>query len=120
MATQDPAKIKMAELMLQGEGWQEAVEHSGVKTSRAGANAFLARYRLHGAKALEDRRRGRVSKIVGEIQLWLLETCQQAPEITSREVQAALLKQHNLRMSTSQINRLRAVLGISRPQKRQP
>jgi len=119
LATQDPAKIKMAELMLQGEGWQEALKQSGVKTSRAGAYAFLARYRLDGEKALEDRRRGRVSKIVGEIQLWLVETCHQTPEITSREVQAALLKQYNLRMSTSQINRMRAALGISRPQKRQ-
>ena len=45
---------------------------------------------------------------------WLATFCRAAPEATGRAVQAALLEQFGLEVSVSQINRLRAALGISR------
>lgn len=117
MACHDPAKIRMAELMLAGANWQDAVEAAGVWTSRASAYRFLTAYCLRGEKALEDRRRGHAYKLVGDVLVWLLEECRTRPELTGRELQAELLERYNLRVSKRYINQVRAAHGVSRPKK---
>ena len=118
MASQDTAKIKMAESMLAGAHWQDAVEAAGVVTSRASAYRFLTAYCWRGEKALEDRRRGHTHKLVGEVLVWLLEECRARPEITGRELQAEVLERYNLRISKGYLNQVRAAHGVSRPQKK--
>ena len=54
MAGHDPAKIKMAELMLTGVNWEEAAKQAGVATSQTSANRFLDAYCLLGEKVLEE------------------------------------------------------------------
>jgi transposase len=118
MAGQDPAKIKMAELMLIGTNWQEAANQAGVVTSQTSAYRFVTAYCLYGEKALEDRRQGHAHKIVGDVLVWLVTECQQKPEITSRELRVALFDRYNLRVSKSHLNRVRAAHGVSRPKKK--
>ncbi len=117
MASHDPAKIKMAELMLAGANWQDAVEAAGVWTSRASAYRFLTAYCLRGDKALEDRRRGRAYKLVDVVMVWLLAECRARPELTARELQAELLKRYGIRVSKRYLNQVRAAHGVSRPKK---
>jgi transposase len=119
MARHDPAKIKMAELMLRGMNWEEAVLEAGVLTSRSGAYWFLGQYCLRGEQALEDRRRGQAYKLCGDRLEWLLARCREAPESTSQELQAEIMERYGLQVSTSQINRVRAEHRLSRPQKKQ-
>ncbi len=85
MAGQDPAKIKMAELMLSGMNWEGAARVAGVVTSQSSAYWFVNAYCLRGEKVLEERRRGHAHKIVGDVLVWLLAECREKPEITCGE-----------------------------------
>jgi transposase len=118
MADQEPAKIKMAELMLIGVSWQEAAKQAGVVTSQTSAYRFMTAYSLRGAAALEDRRHGHPHKIVGDGLVWLLKQCEEKPEITALELRAGLEERFSVWVSKSQINRVRAGHGVSRPQKK--
>jgi transposase len=118
MARHDPAKIKMAELMLAGANWQEAVETAGVVTSRASAYRFVTAYCLHGEAALADRRGGHAYKVVDEVLAWLLEACRARPDITGRELQGAVLERYNLQVSKGYLNQVRAAHGVSQPPKK--
>src|SRR5579859_4057861 len=117
MARQDPAKIKMAELMLRGMNWEEAARQAGVVTSQSSAYWFLDAYLRHGEKVLEERRRGHTHKMVGTILSWLLRECQEKPEVTARELQEEIDKRFAVRVSRSHINLVRRKQGASRPQK---
>lgn len=118
MAGQDPAKIKMAELMLSGVPWQEAIVQAGVESSRSSAYRFLTAYCWRGAKVLEEQRRGHAHKIVGDVLVWLLEKCQEKPDISARELQTDIAQQFGVRVTRRQINNVRSAHGVSRPKKR--
>ena len=118
MAAHDPAKIKMAELMLRGVSWQEAAQQAKVVTSQTSAYRFLTAYCLRGEEALKDRRQGHAYKVVGDVLTWLVGRCKERAEITAEELRAELAERFNVQVSQSQINRLRAAHGVSRPQKK--
>jgi transposase len=65
--------------------------------------------------ALEDQRHGHPTKARQPVREWLAAFCRAAPEATGRTVQEALLAHLGLQISVSQINRLRAALGVRRP-----
>jgi transposase len=118
MGGQDPAKIKMAELMLRGVNWQEAAKQAGVVTSQSSAYWFVNAYCLWGEKVLEERRRGHAHKIVGDVLVWLLAECGEKPEITARELREGIAERFGVRISRRHINHVRKAHGVSRPQKR--
>src|SRR4051812_34415641 len=66
-------------------------------------------------EAAQDGRHGHPAKLRGEVRQWLEETCRQAPHIPSHEVQSQLAERFSLTVSVSQINRMRATLGVSNP-----
>ena len=118
MAGQDPAKIKMAELMLRGINWEEAAKQAGVVTSQSSAYWFVDAYCLRGEKVLEERRQGHAHKIVGDVLVWLLVECREKPEITARELRAGIEDRFSVRVSQSHLNYVRRVYGVSRPPKK--
>ena len=118
MAGQDPAKIKMAELMLSGMNWQEAARVARVVISQSSAYWFVEAYCLRGEKVLEERRRGHAHKIVGDVLMWLLAECREKPEITARELRAAIEDRFGVRVSRSHINYVRRAHALTRPPKR--
>lgn len=119
MARHDPAKIKMAELMLRGRNWEDAVIEAGVyPISRTAAYWFVKEYCRRGEAALEDRRQGRAYKLTERVKTWLLERCREAPEITSRELQSELRERYEVQVSIGHLNAVRAAHGVSRPQKK--
>jgi transposase len=109
------AKAQMIAGMQAGQSWQEAAGQAGVQTSRTAAYRLLQRVHAEGAAALEDQRHGHPTKAREPMRQWLAQFCRAAPEVTGRTVQAALLEQFGLAISVSQMNRLRAALGVSRP-----
>ena len=100
--------------MQAGCSWHEAAMSAGVHTSRASAYRLLRRVRLEGAVALDDHRHGHPTKVRQPVRDWLAAFCRAAPASPGRTVQAALLQRFDLQISVSQINRLRAVLGVRR------
>jgi transposase len=109
------AKAQMIARMQAGQSWQEAARQAGIQTSRTAAYRLLQRIRTRGAAALDDQRHGHPTKVREPVRQWLVQVCRAAPEVTGRTIQAALHEQFHLEVSISQINRLRAALGLSRP-----
>ena len=109
------AKAQMIAGMEAGQSWQEAAGQAGVQTSRTAAYRLLQRVRTEGATALEDQRHGHPTKVREPVRQWLVQFCRAAPEVAGRTAQAGLQEQFHLEVSISQINRLRAALGVSRP-----
>jgi len=118
MASQDPAKITMAELMLSGMNWEEAAKQAGVVTSRSSAYWFVDAYCWRGEKVLAERRHGHAHKIVGDVLVWLLAECREKPEITARELREAIENRFGVRASRSHINYVRRGHSVSRPKKK--
>ena len=113
------ARKEMVRLMLDGLSWREASEQAGIPFTRSGAQRLVRRVQKEGESALEERRRGHPSKIRGEMRNWLERYCRENPLRPSQEVQTELEKSFGLQVSISQINRVRKVLGLSRPKKSQ-
>jgi len=109
------AKVQMMELMQTGHHWQEAATQAGVKTSRSTAYRWWQAYRSQGEKALQDGRHGHPAKAREPVLAWLESTEGQAPQASSRQVQAQLEEQFGFRISITHLNRLRAAHGRVEP-----
>jgi transposase len=114
MRTERESKARLVEGMLRGEPWQEAVRASGLSLSRSGAYRLTWRVRRYGEEALDDHRRGHVSKMRPEVVAWVEACCRATPGIASRAVQAAVQERFGVRVSISHLNRVRAARGVSR------
>ena len=67
-----------------------------------------------GEKALTDGRHGHPVKLRGEALTVLMERCQTTPCVASPALQRLLQERLGLCISVSQLNRVRASLGLSR------
>ncbi len=108
------AKRQIVEKMACGLSLQEARATTDVPMHRATVYRLLQRVRTSGETAFSDGRHGHAVKIRGEVRQKLIDLCQQTPHISSREVQTQLYERFGLRVSVSQLNRVRAALGLSR------
>jgi transposase len=109
------ARVQVVEAMEQGLPWHEAVNQAGLQISQSTAYRLRQRARRGGKLALLEGRHGHPAKLRGEVREFLEETCRQAPQTPSHEIQARLSKRFTLSISVSQINRVRAALGVSNP-----
>jgi transposase len=109
------ARVQVVEAMEQGLPWHEAAKQAGLQISQS--TAYRLRQRLHrgGNQALQEGRHGHPAKLRGEVREFLQETCRQAPQTPSHEIQTLLAERFTLSISVSQLNRVRATLGVSNP-----
>jgi transposase len=109
------ARVQMVEAMEQGLPWYEAAKQADLQISQSTAYRLRQRMRQGGKQALQEGRHGHPAKLRGEVRAWLEETCRQAPYTPSHEIQAQLAERFALSISVSQLNRVRATLGVSNP-----
>jgi transposase len=109
------ARVQVVEAMEQGLPWHEATKRAGLEISQSTAYRLRQRMREAGEQALREGRHGHPIKLRGEARKFLEETCRQAPYIPSHEIQTQLAQNFSLQVSVSQINRVRASLGVSNP-----
>ncbi|OLC60146.1 MAG: hypothetical protein AUH89_04705 [Ktedonobacter sp. 13_1_40CM_4_52_4] len=109
------ARVLVIEAMEQGLSRQEAAKRAGLEISQATAYRLRQRMRQGGEQALREGRHGHPTKLRGEVRHWLEQTCQRAPHTPSHEIQTQLAQRFSLQVSVSQINRVRATLGVSNP-----
>ncbi len=109
------ARVQVVEAMEQGLSWQEAAKRAGLEISQSTAYRLRQRMRQGGEQALREGRHGHPIKLRGEVRQWLEQTCQRAPHTPSHEIQTQLAQRFSLQVSVSQINRVRATLGVSNP-----
>ena len=112
------ARIRCVKALLAGQGWPEvAAATESLSIKRAMAYRLVHAVRTRGDVALADGRHGHPSKLRGEARAFLEEQCRQAPSTPSSTLQEELRERFDLSVSISQLNRVRAALGISnRPQ----
>lgn len=113
------ARAKLISAMLEGRSFQEVSKESEVPLKRAMAYRLLRAVRTQGESALQDGRHGHPVKLRGAARTFLEEYCQQEPSTPSSTIQTLLQERFGMSMSTSQINRVRAVLGVSNSRRNQ-
>jgi transposase len=114
------ARVQLVTAMSEGRTFQEVSTGSPPPVKRAMAYRLLRAVRIKGNVALQDGRHGHPSKLRGEARAFLEASCREAPCTSSPTLQAALRERFGLQVSVSQINRVRAALGVSNPSKRSP
>src|SRR5947209_569781 len=114
------AREQLIAALLAGQSWQAVSKGPDVPLKRAMAYRLLRAVRTKGEIALQDGRHGHPSKLRGEARAFLEASCREAPCMPSPTLQTALREHFGLQVSVSQINRIRAVLGVSNHSRRSP
>ena len=109
------ARLQVMGRLFAGQSWQTAVSQSQLNISRSTAYRLrqLARSEDKAGLAFLDDRHGHPYKLTEPARTWLTEFCTTHPQISSSQVQAELKTTFGVAVSVSQINRVRAKLGIS-------
>ena len=109
------ARLQLIESMVAGHSWQSAVAQSQLNVSRATAYRLrqLARSEEKAELAFLDDRHGHPYKVTAAVQAWISEFCTTNPQVASSRVQSELQSRFGVAVSVSQINRVRAKLGVS-------
>src|SRR5258708_23797365 len=107
-------KRVMMELMELGRAWQEVATMAGVRTSRSTASRWFQQYRTRGEAALQDGRRGHISKMRKPIQAWLETRCGREPSLPSTSLQKELNAHFGVLVSITHLNRIRPAHGLER------
>ncbi len=108
------AKRELVRQMKQGVSTREARMSSAVPMHRTTVYRLLKRVQSKGEEAFTDGRHGHPVKLRGEVLAFLKEHCQSDPSVSSPAMQRLLYERVGLRISVSQLNRVRARLGLSR------
>src|SRR5262249_10115237 len=107
------AKMQSVAFMQEGLSWQTAAAQAGLHISQSTADRLWAGWRKLGERALSDGRHGHPIKLRGTVRTFLEDYCQQTPSTPSSVLKILLEQCFGVRVSVSQINRVRAALGIS-------
>jgi len=108
------AKARLIAGLRRGQPWDEAARAAHLRVGRATAYRWRQRAQVDETLSVDDGRHGHASKVRGSIRAWLAASCRDAPETPGHRLQTALRDRFGLDVSVSQINRIRAVLGLSR------
>lgn len=110
------ARLQLIGRMFAGQSWQTAVAQSQLHISRSTAYRLvqLARDEDKVANAFLDDRHGHPYKLTEPVQRWISEVCIKDPQMPSSRVQSELKSHFGIAVSVSQINRVRAKLGVTK------
>lgn len=106
-------KRQIMELVGQGASVQQARNQSEVPMHRATVYRLLKRVQTQGEAGYSDGRHGHPIKLRGEVRTFLIERCQAAPSLSSPMLQHLIQERFDIRLSVSQLNRVRASLGLT-------
>jgi len=109
------ARLQLIGRMFAGQSWQTAVAQSQLNISRSTAYRLVQRARDEDKAPLVflDDRHGHPYKLTEPMQIWINELCSENRQIPSSRVQSELKSRFGVAVSVSQINRVRATLGVS-------
>ena len=109
------ARLQLIGRMFAGQSWQTAIAESQLNISRSTAYRLLQRARDEDKAPLVflDDRHGHPYKLTEPVQAWISELCIDQPQVASSLIQGELQSRFGVIVSVSQINRIRAKLGVS-------
>jgi transposase len=108
------ARLQLIGRMFAGQSWQTAVAQSQLNISRATAYRLVqqARDEDKAPQVFLDDRHGHPYKLTAPVQTWISEVCTESGQMPSSKVQSELKSRFGVAVSVSQINRVRAKLGV--------
>jgi transposase len=109
------ARLQLIGRMLAGQSWQTAVAESQLHIGRATAYRLVqyARDEDKAPQVFLDDRHGHPYKVTKLVEAWIKEVCTDNVQMPSSRVQNELESYFGIAVSVSQINRVRAKLGVS-------
>ena len=109
------ARLQLIGRMFAGQSWQTAVAQSQLNISRSTAYRLVQYARDEGKASMPflDDRHGHPYKLTEPVQVWINEVCSENGQLPSSRVQRELKSRFGVAVSVSQINRVRATLGVS-------
>jgi transposase len=113
LAQQRAAKQQLLADLQEGFSVQETQARSVISWHPATIYRLRKRLQADPVTALDDGRHGHPIKLRGEERDWLVTFCRETPHAPSHLVQGALHERFGLLVSVSQLNRVRAALGLS-------
>ncbi len=108
------AKREIVRDVEQGVSAREARVRSAVPMHRTTVYRLLKRVQHEGDNGFADGRHGHPVKLRGEMLTFLIESCQATPSVASPVLRQAISERFASAPSVSQLNRVRARLGLSR------
>lgn len=109
------AKRQIIEHIKHGASVREARTAAAVSMHRTTVYRLLRRTQAEGQAAFSDGRHGHPVKLRGEVRTFLIDFCRASPSVSSPALQTALQDRFGLTISVSQLNRVRAALGLRSP-----
>src|SRR5271169_930265 len=106
------SKREIMELIEQGVKVEQARTQSKVPMHRATVYRLKKRVQTQGEAGYSDGRCGHPIKIRGEVRAFLIESCEATPSLSSPQLQQSIEQRFGLRLSVSQLNRVRVSLGL--------
>ena len=107
------AKVRLVTHMQEGQPWQVAAASAGIHISQSTTYRLFQVVQMRGKAALQDGRHGHSSKLRGAARTLLENACREAPRTPGSVIQMRLRERFDVSVSISQINRVRAALGMS-------
>ena len=109
------ARLQLIGRLFAGQSWQTAIAESQMSISRSTAYRLVqqARNEDKAAQVFLDDRHGHPYKLTEPVQVWINELCSDDLQMPSSRVQRELKSRLGVAVSVSQINRVRAKLGVS-------
>lgn len=108
------ARREIARQVEQGATASVARVCSAVPMHRTTVYRLLKRVQSDEEKAFVDGRHGHAIKLRGEVLTFLTERCQTISDLPSSALRCAIQERFSLTVSISQLNRVRASLGLTR------
>lgn len=113
-AQRQAAKREIVRQIEQGMSAHVARAQSAVPMHRTTVYRLLKRVQTQGERGLSDGRQGHAVKLRGAMLTFLIQSCQETPSAPSSAIQRALEERFGDAPSVSQLNRVRARLGLTR------
>lgn len=108
------AKREIVRQVDQGATASVARVCSAVPMHRTTVYRLLKRVQSDEEKAFVDGRHGHAIKLRGEVLIFLTEQCRANPDLSGSALQGAIQERFSLTVSISQLNWVRASLGLTR------
>jgi len=99
--------------MVAGLPWDVARHRANAPISRATAFRWQARFITDGDAVFQEQRHGHPWLVTQPVQDWIVAYCQAHPHTPSHALQPLLQWEVNCTVSLTQLNRVRATLGIT-------
>jgi transposase len=107
------SKRQIMGLIEQGVSVRQAKDQGEVPMHRATVYRLMDRVRTEGEAGYCDGRCGHPVKLRGEVRTFLIESCQATPSLSSGRLKVLIQERFGLGLSVSQLNRVRASLGLT-------